>query len=159
MKEVLKILEQDARTSHETIATMTGMKLEEVDRIIAKAEKDRVILKYRTVINWDKVGEQKVWALIEVKIIPERDVGFDAVAERIYRFPEARSVWLVAGNYDLAVLVTAKDIYEVSRFTSERLATIDAVHGTVTHFIMERYKEDDEILVDVEQSARQPLSP
>jgi len=159
MKEVLKILEQDARTSHETIATMTGMKLEEVDRIVAEAEKDRAIIKYRTIINWDKVGEQQVLALIEVKIIPERDVGFDAVAERIYRFPEARSVWLVAGDYDLAVLVSAKDIYEVSRFTSERLATIDAVHGTVTHFIMERYKEDDEVLVDVEQSARQPLSP
>ncbi len=159
MNEVLKILEQDARTSHETIATMTGMKLEEVDRVVAEAEKDRTILKYRTMVNWDKVGEQQVWAIIEVKITPERDVGFDAVAERIYRFPEARSVWLVAGDYDLAVLVTAKDIYEVSRFTSERLATIDAVHGTVTHFIMKRYKEDDEVLVDVEQSARQPLSP
>ena len=159
MKEILKILEKDARTPHETIATMTGLPLDEVDRVVAAAEKDRTILKYKTLIDWDRAGEQQVWALIEVKIVPERDVGFDAVAERIYRFPEARSVWLVAGDYDLVVMVAAKDIYEVSRFTSERLATIDAVHGTVTHFIMKRYKEDDEILVDVEQSARQPLSP
>ena len=85
-------------------------------------------------MNWEKLGRRDVWALIEVQIVPEREVGFDAIAERIYRFPEARSVYLVSGTYDLAVLVTAADIYEVSRFVSDKLATIAGVTDTVTHF-------------------------
>ena len=159
MKDVFKILEDDARTPHERIATMTGLAVEEVDRIVKEGEANRTIVKYKTMVNWEKLGEQQVWALIEVKIIPERDVGFDAVAERIFRFPETRSVYLVSGGYDLAIIVVAKDIYEVSRFVSDKLATIDAVHGTVTHFLLKRYKEDNEVLVDQEESKRQPLAP
>ena len=159
MKDVFKILEDDARTPHERIATMTGLAVEEVDRIVKEGEANRTIVKYKTMVNWEKLGEQQVWALIEVKIIPERDVGFDAVAERIFRFPETRSVYLVSGGYDLAIIIVAKDIYEVSRFVSDKLATIDAVHGTVTHFLLKRYKEDNEVLVDQEESKRQPLAP
>ena len=159
MKDVFKILEEDAHTPHERIATMTGLSVEEVDRIVKEAEENRTIVKYKTLVNWEKLGEQQVWALIEVKIIPERDVGFDAVAERIFRFPETRSVYLVSGGYDLAVVVVARDIYEVSRFVSDKLSTIDAVHGTVTHFLLRRYKEDNEILVDHDDSKRQPLAP
>ena len=159
MKDVFKILEQEARISHEKVAAMTGLPVEEVDRVVQEAERDRTIIKYKTMINWEKLGEQQVWALIEVKVIPERGVGFDAVAERVYRFPEARSVYLVSGGYDLAVLVVAEDIYEVSRFVSEKLATIEAVHGTVTHFLMKRYKEDGEVLAEQEERRRQPLVP
>jgi DNA-binding Lrp family transcriptional regulator len=159
MKDVFKILEDDARTSHDRIATMTGLPVEEVDGIVKDAEANRTIVKYKTMIDWEKLGEQQVWALIEVKIIPERDVGFDAIAERIFRFPETRSVYLVSGGYDLAVIVVAEDIYQVSKFVSNKLATIDAVHGTVTHFLLKRYKEDGEILGGQEESRRQPMVP
>lgn len=157
-RDVLKILEQNARTSHESIATMTGLPLAEVQRIVTAAEGSRSILRYKTAVNWERVGEQRVTAVIEVKVAPERNVGFDAVAERIYRFPEAKSVYLMSGTYDLLVLVTGADMYEVSRFVSNKLATIEAVTGTVTHFVMKRYKEDGEVLVEPEQVRRQPLS-
>ena len=159
MKDVFRILEQDARTPHEKIATMTGLSVEEVTSIVREAEQQRSIIKYKTMIDWEKLGEQLVWALIEVKIVPERDVGFDSVAERIFSFPEARDVYLISGSYDLAVVIVARDIYEVSRFVSTKLATIDAVHGTVTHFLLKRYKEDGQVLVGQEEELRQPVVP
>ncbi|MCH7553612.1 MAG: Lrp/AsnC family transcriptional regulator [Chloroflexi bacterium] len=159
MNDVFKILEQDARTPHDKIATMTGLSTDEVSRIVREAEENRTIIKYKTMVNWDKLGQREVWALIEVKIVPERNVGFDSIAERIYRFPEARTVFLVSGLYDLAVIVTARDIYDVSRFVSDKLSTIEGVTGTVTHFFLKRYKEDGEILAEREETDRQPLSP
>ncbi|MEE9285215.1 MAG: Lrp/AsnC family transcriptional regulator [Dehalococcoidia bacterium] len=159
MRDVFRILEQDARTSPEKIAAMTGLPAEEVRRIIGAAEQDRTILKYKTMVNWEKVGEPQVWALIQVKVLPQRDVGFDAVAERIYRFPETHSVWLVSGEYDLAITIAGADIYEISRFVSGKLSTIEGVHGTVTNFLLKRYKEDGEILFEKEESRRQPLAP
>ena len=155
--EVLRILEEDARTPHEQIAVMAGLPVEEVVRIIKDAEDSGVIARYRTQVNWEKLGEQQVWALIEVKITPQRDVGFDAVAERIFNFPETRDVYLLSGTYDLAVVVVAKDIYEVSRFVSNRLATIEGVQGTVSHFLLKRYKEDNVILQGKAETKRQPL--
>ena len=98
LKDILKILENDARTTTKQISTMTGTSSAEVAKLIKQAEKDRTILKYKTVINWDKVGEEQVWALIEVKVTPQRDVGFDSIAERIYRFSQARTVYLVSGT-------------------------------------------------------------
>ena len=157
MHDIFKILEQDARTPHEQIAVMTGLPLQEVERVIKEAEGSGVIAKYRTMINWEALGEQSVWALIEVKVVPERDKGFDAIAERIYNFPEARDVYLVSGTYDLAVVVVAKDIHEVSRFVSNKLATIQAVTGTVTHFLLKQYKEDGVVLAGKEKSKRQPM--
>ena len=157
MKDILKVLEDDARTPHAQIAVMTGRPVEEVDRIIKEAEDNGTIAAYRTLVNWEKLGEQQVWALIEVKITPQRDVGFDAVAERIFNFPETRDVYLVSGTYDLAVVVVAKDIYEVSRFVSNRLSTIEGVQGTVSHFLLKRYKEDNVILQGKAESKRQPL--
>jgi DNA-binding Lrp family transcriptional regulator len=159
MKEILRILEQDARTSAEQIATMTGKSAEEVEDTIAEAEKDGTILKYKTVVNWEKLGDEQVWALIEINVLPQRDVGFDSIAERIYRFPEARSVYLVSGTYDLAVLVTGRTMQEVAGFVSNKLAPLDSVQGTVTHFLLKRYKEDGEILTDGEESSRLPYSP
>ena len=157
MNDILKILEEDARIPHEQIAVMTGNPVEEVKRVIKEAEECGVIARYRTLVNWEKVGEQQVWALIEVRITPQRDVGFDAVAERIFNFPETRDVYLVSGTYDLAVVVVAKDMLEVSRFVSNRLSTIEGVQGTVSHFLLKRYKEDNVILQGKAESKRQPL--
>ncbi len=158
MKEILEILEKDARTTPEQIATMTGISVSEVKKAIKKAEKDRTIVKYKTVINWERTGEEKVWALIEVKVQPQRDVGFDAIAERIYRFPEARSVYLVSGTYDLAVLVMGKTMQEVASFVAQKLAPLESVQGTVTHFVLKRYKWDGEILDGEEGVHRLPLT-
>jgi len=158
MKEILKILENDARTTPEQIATMLGKPVAEVKIAIKQAEGDRTIVKYKTMVNWDKIGEGEVWALIEVKIQPQREVGFDAVAERIYRFPEARSVYLISGDYDISVLVTGKTMQEVAGFVSQKLATLESVQGTATHFLLKRYKEDGEILEGEEKPKRQPLT-
>jgi len=157
IKEILKILEDDARTTNKQISTMTGTPDAEVARLIKKAEEDRTILKYKTIINWEKLGEEQVWALIEVKITPQRDVGFDAIAERIYRFPQARTVYLVSGTYDLLVIVVGKNMHEVANFVSQKLAPIEGVEGTVTHFMLKRYKEDSEILEGEEGVKRQPV--
>jgi DNA-binding Lrp family transcriptional regulator len=157
MKEILRILEDDARTTTKQISTMTGTPTAEVARLIKKAEQDRTILKYKTIINWEKLGEELVWALIEVKVTPQRDVGFDAIAERIYRFPQARTVYLVSGTYDLLVIVVGKTMHEVASFVSQKLAPIEGVQGTVTHFMLKRYKEDGEILEGKEEVRRQPV--
>ncbi len=158
MSEIFRILEEDARITPQQISTMTGIPVEEVERTIRKAEEDRTILKYKTKINWEKVGEQQVWALIEVKVAPQRDVGFDSIAERIYRFPQAISVYLVSGTYDLAILVVGKTMQEVAAFVSLKLAPLESVQGTVTHFLLKRYKEDGEILEGEEGVKRQPLT-
>jgi len=157
IKEILKVLENDARTTPAKIATMTGKPAAEVAKAIKKAEKDGTILKYKTIINWEKAGNEQVSALIEVRVAPQRDVGFDGLAERIYRFPEARSVYLLSGTYDLLVLVTAKTMQEVAGFVTRKLALIEGVQETTTHFLLKRYKEDGEILAGGEETKRQPV--
>ena len=157
MKEILTILENDARTTTKQIATMTGTPSTEVNKLIKQAEKDRVILKYKTVINWDKVEDEQVWALIEVKVIPQKDVGFDSIAERIYRFPQTRTVYLISGTYDLFVLATGKTNHEVADFVSQKLSHIEGVQGTVTQFVLKRYKEEGEIVEGKEEVKRQPV--
>jgi len=157
IKEILKILENDARTTTKQISAMTGTPSEEVAKIIKQAEKDQTILKYKTIINWDKVGEEQVGTFIEVRVAPQRDVGFDAIAERIYRFPQAHSVYLLSGTYDLLVLVTGKTMHEVADFIAQKLAPIEGVQGTVTHFMLKRYKEDGEIMEGREGLRHQPV--
>ena len=157
IKDILKILENDAQATTKQIATMTNIPSAEVAKIIKQAEQDRTILKYKTVINWDKVRDEQVCALIEVKITPQRDVGFDAIAERIYRFPQARTVYLVSGTYDLLVLVVGKTMHEVADFVAQKLAPVEGVQGTVTHFMLKRFKEDGEILEAKEEAKRQPV--
>lgn len=156
-KDILKILENDARATPEQISTMTGIPAKEVAAQIKQAEKDRVILKYRALINWDKVEDERVSALIEVRVTPQRDVGFASIAERIYRFPQARTVYLLSGAYDLLVLVTGKTMHEVADFVSQKLAPIEGVQGTVTHFMLRKYKEDGEVIEDKEASKRQAV--
>ncbi len=158
MKDVLEILEKDARLTPETIATMTGKTVDEVDSYIKDAEKSRIILKYKTVIDWDKASRPGVWALVELKVQPQRGVGFDAIAERVYRFPQARTVYLVSGTYDLAVVVVGKTMQEVASFVSEKLATLENVQATMTHFMLKKYKEDGDILEEKGPTQRLAVS-
>ena len=157
LKDILKILENDARKSVKQIATMTGQPVAEISKAIEQAEKDRVILKYKTVVNWDKIQEEQVWAIIEVRVSPQKDVGFDAIAERIERFPQARSVYLISGTYDLCVIAAGKTNHEIADFVSRQLSHIEGVQETVTQFVLKRYKEDGEILGGGEAVKRQSV--
>jgi len=153
-KKIFEALETDAKLTHDQIAEMTGVPVHDVQKIIKKAEKDGTIVKYKTVINWSKLGEEQVWALVEVKVVPQRDTGFGAIAERIYRFPQAKSVFLASGTYDLAILIAGKTMQEIAIFVSEKLAPMDTVQGTITHFILKKYKEDGVILEDDSEPRR-----
>jgi len=157
LKDILKILEHDARTTPEQIAAMTGVPQTEVTRLIKQAQEDRTIMKYKTIVNWDRIEDEHVWALIEVKLTPEKDVGFDSMAERIYRFPQAHTVYLVSGSYDLSVLVVGKSNHEIADFVSQKLSHIEGVKETVTQFVLKRYKEDGEIVEGKEEVKRQPV--
>lgn len=159
MKQIFEILENNARVTPQHISKMTEIPVAEVERIIKQAEKNRTILKYKTMINWSKLGEEQVWAIVEVKVVPQRNVGFDAIAERIYRFPQARSVYLVSGTYDLAVLVVGKTMQEIATFVTEKLAPLETVQGTATYFLLKRYKEDGEILEGEGGVKRLPVTP
>ncbi len=157
LKEILKILQNDAHTTTKQISAMTGIPSAEVTKQIKQAEKDRIILKYKAIVNWDRVEDEQVWALIEVKVIPQKDVGFDSIAERIYRFPQTRTVYLISGTYDLFVLATGKTNHEVADFVSQKLSHIEGVQGTVTQFVLKRYKEEGEIVEGKEEVKRQPV--
>ena len=159
MKQILEILEENAQATPEQISTMVGLPVSEVRRIIKKAEEDKIILKYKTIINWPKLGEGEVWALIEVRVTPQRDVGFDAIAEHVYQFPQVYSAYLVSGTYDLAILVKGKNMQEISSFVTEKLAPLEKVQSTVTHFLLKRYKDSGEILEPVEEIKRLPITP
>ena len=157
IKEILKILENDAHITTKQIATMTGAPGAEITKLIKQAEKSRIILKYKAVVNWDKMENEQVWALIEVKIAPQPDVGYDSIAERIYRFPQVRSAYLASGTYDLTVFVVGETMHDVADFVSQKIAPVEGVHETITHFMLKRYKEDGEILEGEEEVKRQPV--
>jgi DNA-binding Lrp family transcriptional regulator len=159
MDELLRILEDDARTSVEMIARMTGRTEDQVRDQIAEYERLGVIKNYKTVIDWDKAGADRVLAFIDVKVTPKRDVGFDDVAERIYRYPEVHSVWLVSGAFDLRVVVGGKTLQEVSSFVSQKLSTIDRVQGTSTHFVLKRYKVDNVVFAEEHADPRLAVAP
>jgi DNA-binding Lrp family transcriptional regulator len=160
VKEIFEILEQNARATPEQISTMVGKPVSEVEKIIKQAEKDGSILKYKAIINWPKLGEGDIWALIEVRVTPQRGVGFDAIAERIYQFPEVYSAYLVSGTYDLAIMVKGKTMQEISSFVAEKLAPLEQVQSTVTHFLLKRYKENGETFhLPKEINKRLPITP
>ncbi|MDI6640326.1 MAG: Lrp/AsnC family transcriptional regulator [Methanocellales archaeon] len=159
MKEILEILENDARISTSEIATLTKIPEPQVRKMIKEAEKKGIIRKYKTVIDWDKAGEECVYAIIEVKVTPEREVGYDAIAERVARFPEVVSVRLVSGDHDLSLLVKGKTMKEVAFFIAEKVAPLEQVQSTVTHFILKTYKQDGDILLEKEESKRLAITP
>lgn len=157
--EILTILNRDARLGAEQIAKMTGRSVDEVRQAIENYERQGIIKRYKAIVDWEKAGIEKVIAFIDVKVAPAREVGFDAVASRISRFPEVKSVWLVSGSNDLRISVQGEDIREIGRFVAEKLATIDGVRSTETHFLMRRYKEDNDLFVDTEEDNRLLVTP
>ncbi|MBP7583156.1 MAG: Lrp/AsnC family transcriptional regulator [Spirochaetes bacterium] len=156
--DILEILSMDSKISPEDIARQLNLPAERIRKYIAKLEKDRIILRYKTLINWERIKHDEVRALIEVKVTPERGVGFDAIAEHIYRFPEVSSVYLLSGSYDLLVQVEGPNLKDVSLFVSEKLATIKNVQSTVTHFLLKKYKEDGETMVEHQEPKRLPVT-
>jgi len=160
MDEILEILEKDARVTPEEIAKMIKKKPDAVKKAIKHYEKEGVILKYKTLINKEmaKSDDAAVHALIEVNIIPQKDVGFDKVAERIYSFSEVSSCYLISGTYDLLVVVEGKDLHTVARFVAEKLSPLEAVRGTVTHFLLRKYKEDGVVLRSRQEEKRINIS-
>jgi DNA-binding Lrp family transcriptional regulator len=160
MDEILEILARDARLSAKDIAKMTKKKEAEVKKAVKKYEKDGIILKYKTVLNEELVSEngKGVRALIEVNVVPQKNVGFDSLAERIYSFPEVTSCFLVSGTYDLLLIIEGKDIHTVADFIAEKLASMENVRGTVTHFMLKKYKEDGVILKSPHKDKRMAIS-
>jgi DNA-binding Lrp family transcriptional regulator len=160
MDEILEILEKDARTSPEEIARMLKKKPQKIKEAIKKYEKEGVILGYKAIINKELVRDagSQVRALIEVNILPQKDVGFDKVAERIYSFPEVSNCYLISGTYDLLLIVEGKDLHTVSRFVAEKLAPSENVRGTSTHFLLKKYKEDSVMLKHKEENKRIAIS-
>ena len=143
MNDLLKLLENDARLSHEALALMLGKEKGEIRDMIESYEKQGVILGYHTEIDWDKTNREYVSALIELKITPQRDRGFDHIAQKIYNYPEVESLYLMSGGFDLAVFIKGKTMREVAYFVAEKLATIEDVVATATHFVLRKYKDNN----------------
>ena len=156
--DLLHILEENSRLSAQEIATMTNLSSAEVEARIHALEKDGVIRKYTTVINWELAGNGEVSSIIELKVSPERDFGYDRIAERLSRFRQVRTLRLITGTYDLQLIVTGKNVQEVSRFVSEHVAPMDRIRETATHIIMKSYKENGNTLFEQQEAERLPYS-
>lgn len=155
MKELLDILENNARISLEDLEKLTGKNKKNLAETIKNYEKSGIIIKYKTIIDYNKIKSKKgVVALIEVKVTPQKDVGFDMVAERIYQFPEVKTCYLISGSFDLLLIVEGEDIHTVANFVSEKLAPLNSVKGTFTHFMLKKYKEDGVILTKKDSKKR-----
>ena len=157
MEEILDLLKQNARLSVKDIAAMTKKTEAEVAAIIKKMEDDGVILKYAAIVNPEKTGESKdkVRAEIQLQVTPEREHGFDALADRIYRFPQVKSLFLMSGGYDFKVIIEGDSLQEVAFFVSSKLATLEGVRSTKTCFILKTYKENDIVYVEDERDRRE----
>ena len=153
MENVLKVLEDNANLTHEQLAVMCKKEVGDIKKMIKQYEDEGIILGYKTMIDWDKTDREYVSALIEVKITPQRDRGFDRVAERIYSYPEVQSLYLMSGGSDLAVQIEGKTMKEVAYFVAQKLATIEDVISTATHFVLRKYKDKGVIygVVDVDE--------
>ena len=148
MRDIIKILEKDGRKTPEQIAKQLGRDVAEVAKIIKKMEDEKIIASYKAVINWEKVDSDLVVAMIEVKITPQIGMGFDRVAERIYQFPEVKSVYLMSGSYDLAINIEGRTVREIARFVTEKLSVLECVISAATHFVLKQYKDGGVILSD-----------
>ena len=159
MDEILKILDKEkGNISRAKIAQMLGTDKQEVADAIDKLEKDNVIVGYKTIVNWDKTDREVVTALIELRITPQRGEGFDKVAERIYKYPQVKSLYLMSGAYDLAVTIEGKTMKEVALFVAQKLAPMDSVISTATHFVLKKYKEEGIVFEDDEKDTRQVIT-
>ena len=156
---LLDILREDCRIPLEKMAVMTGASLEETAAAIDDLEKRKIILRYSPIINWDRTDRERVEAMIEVRVTPQRDMGFDAIARRIYRFDEVKSVYLMSGSYDLLVLVEARTLKELAAFVSGKLSPLETVTGTATSFVLKRYKEEGVVFESDDTDRRLVISP
>ncbi len=158
-REILEMLQDNSRLKAEQIAAMLELEQADVESRIKAMEEKRIIVKYHTLVNWEQTGEEAVSALIEVKVIPQRGAGFDNIAERIYRFPEVKAVYLMSGRYDLSVFIEGKTMKEVALFVATKLATVENVQSTATHFVLKKYKQEGVIMEDKEKDRRLVFSP
>lgn len=159
MEEILNILDKEkGNVSRAEIAQMLGMEEKEVADKIEKMEKENVIVGYKTIVNWDKTDKDVVVALIELRITPQRGEGFDKVAERIYKYPQVKSLYLMSGAYDLAVTIEGKSMKEVALFVAQKLAPMDSIISTATHFVLKKYKEEGIVFEDDEKDTRQVIT-
>ncbi|MBQ4474285.1 MAG: Lrp/AsnC family transcriptional regulator [Lachnospiraceae bacterium] len=158
-EEILKILDRNSRVSAADIASMLGMDEELVQFEIARMEAEQVICGYPTLINWDKTDSEKVTALIEVKVTPQRGQGFDRIAKRIYQYEEVDAVYLMSGGFDLTVIIEGRNIREVAQFVSDKLAPMEAVISTATHFVLKKYKEHGMPLAYGKEEGRMLITP
>ena len=158
-EELLAIIEKNSRIPLEELASMLGTAEDKVITEMAALEKEGVICGYHTLIDWEKTSQDKVNALIEVRVTPQRGQGFDKIAERIYNYPEVRSVYLISGGYDLLVTLEEKSLKEISMFVTDKLSTLDTVLSTATHFILKRYKDHGTILDKKRVDEREIFTP
>ena len=158
-EKILWMLEKNSRIDLKELAVMLGTDEVTVANEIAQMEKENIICGYHTMINWENTSEEKVIALIEVRVTPQRGMGFDKLAERIYRYEEVETVYLMSGGYDFTVILDGKTLREVSRFVSEKLATLDSVLSTATHFVLKKYTEQGTILAEKPKDERMLVTP
>ena len=157
--ELLSIIEKNSRIDLKELAIMLGVEEIEVANEIAKLQSEGIICGFHTLINWEKTSIEKVNALIEVRVTPQRGKGFDHIAERIYKYPEVKAVYLISGGYDLLVTLEEKSLKEIARFVSEKLSGLDSVISTATHFILKKYKDHGTILSKTDEDKREVITP
>lgn len=157
-EELLRIIEKNSRMDLKELAVILGVTEIDVVNELAALEAEGIICGYHTLINWEKTSVERVNALIEVRVTPQRGQGFDSVAERIYKYPEVHAVYLISGGYDLLVTLEGKTLKQVSTFVSEKLSTLDQVLSTATHFILKKYKDHGTILAE-EEDLREKVTP
>jgi DNA-binding Lrp family transcriptional regulator len=158
-EQILSIIEKNSRIDLKELAIILGVEEVDVVNEMAEMEKEGIICGYHTLIDWEKTSVEKVSALIEVRVTPQRGHGFDNIAERIYKYPEVHAVYLISGGYDLLVTIEGKTLKEVSTFVSEKLSTLDSVLSTATHFILKKYKDHGTILSKKEVDERMQVTP
>ncbi len=157
--ELLSLIEKNSRIGLDELAVLLGVSEEDVLREIETLEKEEIICGYHTLINWEKTSIEKVTALIEVRVTPQRGQGFDSIAERIYNYPEVHAVYLISGGYDLLVILDEKSLRDISNFVSDKLSTLDTVLSTATHFILKKYKEHGTIFSKKQDDEREIITP
>ena len=158
-EKILTFIEKNSRIDLKELAIMLGVEEAVVMNELEQMEAEHIICGYHTIIDWDKVGMEKVTAMIEVRVTPQRGMGFDKVAERIYNYPEVNSVYLISGGFDFMVTLEGKSLREVSQFVSEKLSTLDAILSTKTNFILKKYKDHGTIIADQKKDDRIQMTP
>ena len=156
---ILNILTEDARTPISQIAVMLGEDEAKIADTIARLERQRIILKYPALVNWERVDVDQVEAMIEVRVTPQRGEGFEAIAEQIYHFDEVSSVYLMSGGYDLLVNMKARTMRQLALFVAEKLSTIEHVISTATHFVLKKYKDQGVLMDETTEDLRLKVTP